>query len=128
MKNKFIILIFAAAVILIALAGYHNYSNKKISSVGSAAPNKEAIILFYGDGCSHCAIVEKFIKENKIEEKIKFESREVFNNKENASLLGEKAVVCGLPTVDIGVPFLWDGANCIVGDEKIIEFFNEKIK
>jgi len=32
----------------------------------------EGIILFYGEGCPHCKVVDDFITENKIEDKVKF--------------------------------------------------------
>jgi hypothetical protein len=80
--------------------------------------------LFYGIGCPHCAKVEEFIRENKIKEKIAFEEKEVYFNKENAKQLIEVAKKCGFNEKEIGVPFLWNGENqrCIVGDEPIINF------
>jgi hypothetical protein len=81
------------------------------------------IILFYGDGCSHCKIVDDFISQNKIEEKVKFVRLEVFNNKDNANVLLQKATDCKIDQNNIGVPFLWDGKNCLVGDQAIINFF-----
>ena len=85
------------------------------------------IILFYGDGCPHCAIVENYIKESNIKEKLSFEEKEVYHNQKNANELADKAKICGLPTDSIGVPFLWEGEKCYVGDQEIIGFFNQKI-
>jgi glutaredoxin len=89
----------------------------------------KGIVLFYGEGCPHCAKVEQFIKENRIKEKITFKEKEVYFNKENARQLVEVAKKCGFNENEIGVPFLWDGENqkCIVGDEPIINFFKEKL-
>ncbi|MBU1089693.1 hypothetical protein KKF38_02785 [Patescibacteria group bacterium] len=84
------------------------------------------IILFYGDGCPHCVIVEEYIERNDIEEKISFEQKEVYYNKNNANDLTDKAKMCGLPTDNVGVPFLWDGSECFVGDQEIIEFFKQQ--
>jgi len=102
------------------LKGHYNTFSNNTSST---------IILFYGEGCPHCAKVEEFIKENKIKEKITFEEKEVYFNKENAKQLIEVAKKCGFNENEIGVPFLWDGENqkCIVGDEPIINFFKEKL-
>lgn len=87
------------------------------------------LILFYGDTCSHCLKVDEFIKENKVEEKIKINRKEVFNNQANANLMGAKAQECKLDTSQgMGVPFLWDGEKCYIGDEDVIKFFSEKIK
>lgn len=88
---------------------------------------KIQIILFYGDGCPHCAIVEDYIKKNNIKEKLPFEEKEVYYNQSNAKELVEKAMLCGIPTNSIGVPFLWDGEKCYIGDQAIIDFFNNKI-
>lgn len=84
------------------------------------------IILFYGDGCPHCAIVEKYIEENDIINKVSFAQKEVYHNQSNAKELEEKAKICGLPTDSIGVPFLWDGEKCLIGDQDIINFFKQK--
>lgn len=85
------------------------------------------IIFFYGIGCPHCAKVEEFIKENKVKEKISFVEKEIYFNKENQKELTEKAKICEIPENEIGVPFLWDGEKCFLGDVDIINFFKEKI-
>ncbi len=84
------------------------------------------IILFYGDGCPHCAIVEKYIEGNYIKDKISFAQKEVYYNQNNAKELETKAEICGLPTDSVGVPFLWDGEKCLIGDQDIINFFKQK--
>ena len=85
------------------------------------------IILFYGIGCPHCAKVEEFIKENQIEKKIPFVKKEIYFNRQNAKELEEKAKICEIPENEVGVPFLWDGEKCFLGDVDIINFFKEKI-
>ena len=92
-----------------------------------SSQEKSEIILFYGNGCPHCAIVEEYIKENKIKDKISFEEKEVYYNQQNSKELSEKAEKCGIPTNSIGVPFLWDGKKCYIGDQDIIDFFKQKI-
>lgn len=92
---------------------------------GNQQTEKSQIILFYGEGCPHCAIVENYIKENNIKEKLFFEEKEVYSNQNNANDLGQRAKSCGIPTNSISVPFLWDGEKCYVGDQNIIDFFNK---
>lgn len=124
-KNKLLI-ITATVIVLVGLFyfGYTNGSLEKIFSyLNKPKIEVNGIILFYGDGCSHCENVDKFIKENNVEDKVEFTKLEVFNNKANANILVEKANACGLPTDKIGVPFLWDSKNCISGDVDIIKFF-----
>ena len=94
-------------------------------------PCDSDIILFYGLGCPHCANVDKYMKDNAVKEKITICKKEVFYHKDNAKVFEEKAVACGLPTENLGVPFLWDGSGqfpkCYSGDQDIINFFKEKI-
>jgi len=117
-------LIFLGIFIVLGIGFY--FSREKNSSQDQ---DLKGIILFYGIGCPHCAKVEEFIKENKIKEKIVFEEKEVYFNKDNVKKLVEIAKKCGFNEKEIGVPFLWDGENqrCIVGDEPIINFFKEKL-
>jgi len=116
MKRKNILLIVIVA--FLAIAGFWFYNQKPAE-----------IILFYGDGCPHCIVVEDFIKSNNIEQKVKFTRMEVFNNQNNAELLAKKAVFCD---VDISqgapVPFLWDAGKCFIGDQDIIKFFEKEIR
>lgn len=116
MNNKSLILLFVGIVVLGAVIF--------IISKNISPQNK--IILFYGENCPFCQKVEDFIKENKVEEKVRFERKEVFNNEENARELVEKAQICGLSAAEIGVPLLWDGSKCFVGDTDIINFFKQK--
>lgn len=99
--------------------------NKTESQTESESENQ--IILFYGDGCPHCAIVEKYLKDNNVEEKIAFSQKEVYYNEKNAKELESKAKICKISTGSIGVPFLWNGEKCLIGDQDIVEFFKQKI-
>ena len=86
------------------------------------------IVLYYGDGCPHCAIVEEFLQKNKqVEQKVTFTRKEVYNNKRNAREMRDHAETCGMPTDSIGVPFLWTGSSCLTGDKDIIDFFQKKL-
>jgi len=89
--------------------------------------NKPEMILFFGDTCPHCKNVDEYISQNGIREKIKFQELEVYNNKDNAALLAQKAKQCSLDTSNgVGVPFFFDGKNCIQGDQPIIDFLKTK--
>lgn len=132
MKNKIIIPTILFGVILIfsflVLSQEKNtVQNSTNNSVASEKQDENQIIFFYGDGCPHCAIVEEYIKENNVNDKIVFSTKEVYHNRNNSKQLEEKAKMCGMPTDSIGVPFLWDGEKCFVGDQDIIEFFKSKI-
>jgi len=85
----------------------------------------DGIIYFYGDGCPHCKNVADFIAQNKIEEKVNFTKVEVWDNQENRKTFAEVALSkCGYASNQIGVPFIYDGANrCYMGDIDVIDFF-----
>ena len=116
MSKKFLLLIFIGIIVLGAV----------IFIISKNIFSHSKIILFYGENCPFCQKVEDFIKENKIEDKISFERKEIFSNEENKIELIGKAEICGLSAADIGVPLLWDGSKCFVGDTDIINFFKQK--
>ena len=95
----------------------------------------EGIVLFYGADCPHCKIVEDFLVQNKISEKVKYSNLEVpFNGKTspeleaNAMAALEKAQVCKIDfSKGLSIPFLWDGkGNCLEGDQPVINFFKNE--
>jgi hypothetical protein len=91
------------------------------------AKRQPTLILFYGDTCPHCQNVEEYIVANNIRAKLSFQELEVYNNQTNAQLLAAKAKRCGLDTsAGVGVPFFFDGQNCLVGDQPIIDYFKTK--
>lgn len=120
MSKIFLTLILIGIIVLGGII-FVFYKNKNIPA------QESGVVLFYGTNCPHCQRVEEFIKENKIDEKIFFVRKEVFNNEKNASELIEKAQTCGFSSANIGVPFLWTGSQCLVGDEDIINFFSRQI-
>lgn len=122
-RNVLIIIVIGIIVLFGGLMLAKNYSLRKI------ADNRQ--IFFYGEGCPHCLNVEKFVAENKVEEKFKFEKLEVFNNQDNLALMLQYTKKCGLEgDAAMGVPVYWDGqsAQCFSGDEPIINFLKTKIK
>ena len=128
MKKVFIYLgLLILAIILIFLFLKTGDNNKNTTNDFRTNPSAE-IIFFYGDGCPHCAVVEKYIKDNSVDQKIDFQVKEVYYNKSNSEELGKKAEACGINTNEIGVPFLWDGSKCLIGDQDIVDFFKTKIK
>jgi glutaredoxin-related protein len=85
------------------------------------------ILLFESDQCSSCAKVEDFIKNNKVEGKVQFTRLDILNSTANMNILSDKAQICGLAPSELGVPFLWDGAHCILGYIDVIQFFRTEI-
>ncbi|NCD00521.1 hypothetical protein EOL94_00250 [bacterium] len=131
MKNKVVIpglLFLIAAIFSVFIITKNNKNIEDFVTQSDGDSETHGIILFYGDGCPHCLIVEEYLDSNNISKQITFVMKEVYNNQKNSQKLVEKAKICGMPTNSIGVPFLWDGAKCLVGDQDIIEFFKSKIK
>jgi glutaredoxin-related protein len=127
--NKKLFILTILFILALILSSLILWKNKEISqNLGrEEKPNsKNQIILFYGDGCPACAIVEDYIEKNNVKEKIEFEQKEVYYNKKNADELTEKAKTCGISAKSIEIPFLWDESGCLVGSQNIINFFKQK--
>jgi len=114
--------------IILLVAIFVGYSIYKQMQPGEDTTSDSPIILYYSYSCPHCKIVEDFLAEKNISEKVPFSTKEIYKNKENAKELTEKAKLCGISEQEIGVPLLWDGEKCLVGDKDIIDFFNQKIE
>ena len=66
--------------------------------------------------------------ENQVNSKLSVNQEEVFHNTDNANLLIKKGDDCKLDKSDVGaVPLLWTGSDCILGDQPIIDYFNQQI-
>ncbi|PJE64022.1 hypothetical protein COU89_00100, partial [Candidatus Roizmanbacteria bacterium CG10_big_fil_rev_8_21_14_0_10_45_7] len=46
--------------------------------VYGSSSKSEGLVYYYGNTCPHCADVEEWMKENRIEEKIKIVKKEVY--------------------------------------------------
>jgi len=110
-KNRILVILGIVAIFIGAII----YAKKSTAAT---------MILFYSDSCPHCQNVETYINENGVKDKVKFDQKEVSGNKANATLLERKARQCNLdPAQGLGVPFFFDGKNCLMGDEPIIDYF-----
>ncbi len=121
-------------IIIVVFAGFMfwGFQTGFFSSPGStinATPLPAGIVLFYGQGCPHCADVEKFITENKIEEKVKITRMEVWYNKNNQGTLAQVAKICNIKGDSVGVPFLYDpsassgqAGKCYIGEVDVPNF------
>lgn len=124
MKKILVIL----TVIVVLFGMYKITSNKP---TGSVIPNSNSdLVLFWGNGCPHCAIVEKFINDNNISSKIPVLQKEVYYDKDNQADLQNSVKNCN--NIDssqgIGVPLMYirSTKTCIQGDTPIIDFLKQK--
>jgi len=125
-----LILIILGLISFVVLGSKDNNSTKKSSDLNTnkvASLDDKTPIFFYGNTCPHCADVEKWMKENKVEEKVNIVKKEVYENKQNAKELESAATICKLPTDSIGVPFLYAEGKCYVGSPNVIGYLSEKI-
>lgn len=125
--------IIPALIIIAVLIGFYLLTSKKPASITSIETPTLDYILFYGNTCPHCKIVEEFISNNQIDQKIKINQLEVYNNKSNSSLFTNMVKeICPdqLKTEGLPVPFLIDQKEkkCTIGDTPITEYLTEKSK
>ena len=126
-RNKVIIL--TVLFVAIFVSAFFVLGNKPVANNAGdsqnlpAKINNEEIVLYYGETCPHCKIVEAYIANNNFTLKSKIVNKEVFNDKANANELEERARTCSIPNNEIGVPLLWYKNRCYVGDQSIINLF-----
>ncbi|HOG15458.1 MAG TPA: cytochrome c biogenesis protein [Candidatus Absconditabacterales bacterium] len=88
-------------------------------------------VYFYGNGCTHCAKVEKFFDENDVVSKYNVKELEIYFNRNNLKTFSDYIEKLEIDKNKAGVPFLViDSENeCdyVAGDKKIIGFFQEKL-
>jgi hypothetical protein len=124
-KLKISLFFFLFSFVFVSFALFQDKNNRKIEK-SHPTDNNSKIILFYGDGCPHCEEVEKFIKDRGIEEKVSFFKKEIYHNEQNKNELLQVVKNCGLDVNTVGIPFLQNGTECLLGQEKILEFFKQK--
>lgn len=128
MIKKIVIILIIAVVFF----GFYKITSQKPASVTTTNPDAD-LFLFYGDTCPHCKIVEEFIAKNQIDQKLKINNLEVYNNQANVKTFSNMVnEICpdnsspnGLP-----VPFLINKKDkqCILGDTPITDYLTEKTK
>ncbi len=123
MDKQNIFLVIIGIVIICGIGSYFLVPDDEKDANVAQYP----ITFYYGDTCPHCQKVEAYIAENDIEQHVDFVQKEVYNDTENANELRTVAEFCGMDTTRIGVPVLWTGEECLLGDQDIIAFFGEYV-
>lgn len=123
MKQLVIILLFAG----LAFGAYKIFTTQP--SPPTIPDSQADLILFWGEGCPHCEVVKKDIKDKNLESKIKISYKEVYYNKTNQIQL--EATVKKCPEIDsskgIGVPLgFTKDQKCLYGDQPIIDWLSTK--
>lgn len=124
---------FVFVIIAVILAfGFYKLFSKSTPVISGVSDSQADLILFWGQGCSHCEKVMKYITDNKLENKVKISYKEVYNNTGNQQLLAQTVKNC--PEIDtnqgIGVPLAFDkkANKCLYGDQPIIDWFAPMLK
>jgi len=124
--------IVAVFLVVIALIGSFKILSPTKPEVQGTTITDPDLILYWGEGCSHCENLKKYISENKVEEKLKIIYKEVWNNESNLNDLKETIKLC--PEIDtskgIGVPlvFFTFDKKCTIGDTPAIDKIAQMIK
>ena len=135
MPSKKIYLIAAATLFLIAGAVFWGIKQPEkanaptIEQENAVATNPtDEIIYYYGETCSHCIELSKWLEDNKIAEKVNFSKKEVFDKKNSANLSEweKKAAECGIKREGMGVPFIYARGKCYMGTPDAEAFFKQE--
>jgi glutaredoxin len=109
-------------VVVIVAGGTAYWLTKK----SPTAHVTQGTVFFYGQECPHCQDVEKFLEDNKVADKVKYDSVEVWHNEDNAKMMIARAKECGMSEDQIGVPFVASDGKCYVGTPDVEAFFKQK--
>lgn len=115
------IVFFASGVAALKIG---KFSASSITKPENKSAEDAGLILFYSESCPHCKVVENYIEENKIEEKLRIQKKSVYRDANNIRQLQQKASECKIKSENIGVPFIWDNGKCVSGDKDIINYIN----
>ena len=92
-------------------------------NVHAHSDGSHQIIYFHGNGCPHCAVVDRWLEENDIWSQYSIDDREIYDNPANAQYFNEVMGNLGIPLQERGVPAMVFGEKIIGGDKPIIEGF-----
>ncbi len=122
-KMRKIIILFLA---LLLAGGIFLFLKRKPVGRSLGGQNSQTV-LFVGATCPHCKKVEEWLDKNpQIKNKSGLTIKEVYYDQENASELEKKADECNFnKSRGIGVPFLFDRGQCIIGDQPIIDYLSK---
>ncbi|MEA1937300.1 MAG: cytochrome c biogenesis CcdA family protein [Patescibacteria group bacterium] len=122
MKKSIIIILFLAVVLAFLIIGISARQNIGQTDI-AVRDNLSENYLFYGNGCLHCAKVSKYFQENGILEKYGIEEKNISGNAKYASEFNRICQYDGILLDERGIPMLYFEGQCLMGDQPIINFF-----
>jgi len=125
--SKKVITLFTVITIglLIGIIILDSSKNKNSNTSVNEILNSKNPVLFYETTCPNCLIVEQFITDNKIDEKITMTKIEV-SSPENSQTLLAVGKSCGINPENLGVPLLYADGKCYEGRVDVIKYLSEK--
>jgi len=109
-------------IIIVALCGLLVWA-----IIGKSNEPIGALSLYFRPECPHCQNVEKYIADNKIGEKFTIQIKNIDENGEYANELMARSQLCAIDAATVGVPFLYDSGECYMGEDEIINYFEQKL-
>ncbi len=90
-------------------------------------------IFFYGNWCPHCAKVDKFLTDKKVDTYFNIDKKEIYFNRNNLSDFNDYIKKLNLSQDQVGVPILIidsesDNCSYLAWDGAIIDFFDKKLQ
>jgi cytochrome c biogenesis protein CcdA len=127
MKSSILSRLFAGFGIgLFVLGAFSSAAFAAPFAAATALQKGDEIVIYVGDGCPHCAVVEEHVEDEGYMDVFNLEFKEVYHDSDNAGEFGEVSEFFGIPLFDRGVPFLATSSEHFVGDKPIIEFLDDK--
>lgn len=127
-RNVGVILLITVAVIvgIIVWGAKQPEESQVLTSPSQSGQQQADVVFYYGQECSHCEKVEKFIADNQIEQKVVFAKKEVWHNTVNNQEFQEKIKECSIDPEKAGVPFLFARGKCYIGEIEVEDFFKRE--
>ena len=95
--------------------------------IGKSREPIGVLSLYFRPECPHCQNVEKFISDNRLDEKFDIQMKNIDENGQYANELMARSQLCSIDAATVGVPLLYDSGECFMGEDEIINYFQEKL-
>lgn len=117
-------LLIGVVTLLVLVGGIYLFSKGDGDDPSATPiPLPEGYEYYWGDGCSHCAAVQEFYDSWEDYDKANITKYEVWSNDVNDARKRKREIQCGYDK-RVGVPLLFTPeGECLIGDQPIIELF-----
>lgn len=127
-----IVVIIAGLLALIIWGSLQKNSSKSDSPSphASLVPNTTGQpILFYGNTCPYCEVVENWLEETQFEQQVSLVKKEIYDDSDNMQEFLEVARGCALASKETGVPLVYTpDLQCLIGPAAITEYLGQYLE